>query len=94
MGMRLEIAFARPLSLEQQRRCLMAVAALAGARSLHFSKGGYRALIHGESLSSLVVRQVLLDEQLPLEAIADPQASGAEELPGEPQRERLRPLGR
>jgi hypothetical protein len=52
-------------------------------------------VLTGEALAAPAVRQLLLEESLPLEAVRDPQAAGAEEpLAEASSRERLRPLGR
>ncbi len=98
MGMRLELTFARPLSLEQQRRCLMALAGLAGSRRLRFLQGGFRAELLGEALDAGSVRQLLAEEKLPVEALDDgatpPEAASTEAASRDAGKERFRPLGR
>ncbi len=96
MTMRLEVAFAKPLSREQRTRFLLVVSALAKTKRIAFVRGDFAAVINGEALSAAAVRAALVEEGLVPESMASSLAEpGAVETVGDgAPRERVRPIGR
>jgi hypothetical protein len=98
MTMRLEVDFPRPLTLEQRTAFLLVVSALAKTKRIAFVRGHQGAVVAGEALSAMRLREVLTEEGIAVEAV---RSSLAESGPGvveegteAAKRERVRPIGR
>ncbi len=95
--MHLDLSFDRPLNREAKTSLLLAVAALAKARSVRFVRGDHGALIFGEALGRQTMLEALAAEGVvpvsvgtSLDEVAD---SVADEQPDR-MKERVRAIGR
>ncbi len=96
--MRLDVAFARPLTREQRTVFLLVVSAMANTTRIAFVRGDHGAVVAGEALSAARLREVLVEEGLvpesissSVDAVGEASADGTSERAT---RERVRPIGR
>ncbi|MBA3709201.1 MAG: hypothetical protein H0W83_10330 [Planctomycetes bacterium] len=98
MTMRLEAAFARPLTREQRTSFLLVVSALAKTQRIRFVRGDQGAMVSGEALSARHLRQVLEAEGIAVEwvrtSLDEAQLATVEDGPEGAGKERVRPIGR
>jgi len=98
MAMRIDLAFARPLSRGERLRLVLAIGTQAKAERVTFGRGDRTAVVLGEGLSSARLLKLLTEEGFVCETITSSltpeEDQRMDDLPGAPAEERVKPLGR
>jgi hypothetical protein len=94
MTMRMHVAFAKPLTASDRTAVLLAMAALAGARRIVFSRGDRGAIISGEALETGAVRAALGEAGFTVESLASSLVIDELTVGNRDRVERVKPPGR